>query len=131
VITIDTNILLRYALNDNPKLSSKAREIIEGNTCYVPVLVLAEMGFVLGSVYETSPPDIVTYTKSLMQQKNIRFENESRILQALAGVLVGIDWFDAMLWAASPAQSDLLTFDKKFSSRAKKLGWKPSVLLAI
>ena len=48
MLTIDTNILLRYALNDNVKLSAKAKEIIEGNTCYVPLLALAEMGFVLG-----------------------------------------------------------------------------------
>jgi predicted nucleic-acid-binding protein len=128
VITIDTNILLRYALNDNPKLAAKARTIIEGNTCHVPLLALAEMGFVLGSVYETSPEDTVAYTKSLMQQKNIRFEHESRVLQALAGVLAGIDWFDAMLWAASPAQCDVLTFDKKFANKASKLGWQPSVV---
>lgn len=67
--TIDTNILLRYALNDNAKLSAKAREIVEGNTCYVPLLALAEMGFVLGSVYEAKPADVVAYVKSLMQQK--------------------------------------------------------------
>jgi predicted nucleic-acid-binding protein len=128
LITVDTNILLRYALNDNPKLSTKAREIVEGNTCYVPLLALAEMGFVLGSVYETSTADTVAYVKSLMQQKNIRFEHESRVLQALAGVLAGIDWFDAMLWVASPAQCELLTFDKKFASKATKLGWQPSVV---
>jgi predicted nucleic-acid-binding protein len=131
VVTIDTNILLRYALNDHPKLSAKARAIIEGNTCHVPVLALAEMGFVLGSVYDTSPADTVAYVKSLMQQKNIRFEHESRILQALAGVLAGIDWFDALLWAASPVQCDLLTFDKQFANKANKLGWQPSLVYAV
>ena len=69
MLTIDANILLRYALNDNAKLSAKAQEIIESNTCYVPLLALAGMGFVLGLVYEAKPAEVVAYAKSLMQQK--------------------------------------------------------------
>jgi predicted nucleic-acid-binding protein len=131
VITVDTNILLRYALNDNPKLSAKAREIIEGNSCYVPLLALTELGFVLGSVYEASPDDTVSYAKTLMQQKNLRFEHESQVIQAIAGVSAGIDWFDAMLWAASPKQNDFITFDKKFANKANKLGWQPAVVYGL
>ena len=128
MLTIDTNILLRYALNDNPKLSARAKSLIEGNTCHVPLLALAEMGFVLGSVYEASPVDIVAYAKRLMQQKNLRFEHESRVLQALAGVAAGVDWFDALLWVAAPAQHEFATLDKKFASKAAKLGWQPQVV---
>lgn len=128
MLTIDTNILLRYALNDNPKLSARAKSLIEGNSCYVPLLALAEMGFVLGSVYEASPTDIVAYAKRMMQQKNLRFEHESRVLQALAGVEAGVDWFDALLWAAAPAQHEFATLNKRFSSKATKLGWQPQVV---
>jgi predicted nucleic acid-binding protein len=128
MLTIDTNILLRYALNDNPKLSSRAKEIIENNTCYVPLLALAEMGFVLGSVYEASPSNTVAYARSLMQQKNLRFEHESRVLQALAGVEAGVDWFDALLWASAPTPYEFATLDKKFANKVTKLGWQPPVV---
>ena len=128
MLTIDTNILLRYALTDNPKLSALAKRLIEGHTCHVPLLALAEMGFVLGSVYEAGPIEIVAYARCLMQQKNLRFEHESRVLQALAGVEAGIDWFDALLWAAAPAQYEFATLDKKFASKATKLGWQPQVV---
>jgi predicted nucleic acid-binding protein len=128
MLTVDTNILLRYALNDHPKLSSRAKEIIEGNTCYVPLLALAEMGFVLGSVYDATATSTVAYVKSLMRQKNLRFEHESRVLQALAGVQAGVDWFDALLWASAPAQYDFVTLDKKFAAKATRLGWQPSVV---
>lgn len=131
MLTIDTNILLRYALNDNVKLSAKAKEIIEGNTCYVPLLALAEMGFVLGSIYEASPAEVTAYAKRLMQQKNLRFEHESRVLQALAGVDAGVDWFDALLWVAAPKQNEFVTLDKKFANKATKLGWQPSVVCKI
>ena len=128
MLTIDSNILLRYALNDNPKLSSRAREIIDGNICYVPLLALAEMGFVLGSVYEATALETVTYARSLMQQKNLRFEHESRVLQALAGVDAGVDWFDALLWASAPPQHGFVTLDIKFAKKAAQLGWQPSVI---
>jgi predicted nucleic acid-binding protein len=127
MISIDTNILLRYTLNDNPKLSQRAREIIESNTCHVPMLALAEFGFVLGSFYEAKPAEIVRSTRALMQLKTLRFELESRVLQALAGVEAGIDWFDALLWAATPVQNELATLDKKFANKAIKLGWQPPV----
>ena len=126
--SIDTNILLRYALNDNPKLSQRAKDIIEGNTCHVPLLALAEFGFVLGSFYEAKPDEIVRTTRALMQLKTLRFEHENRVLQALAGVEAGVDWFDALLWAATPAQNELATLDKKFASKATKLGWQPPVV---
>ena len=128
MLTIDTNILLRYALNDHPKLSLRAREIIDGNVCHVPLLALAEMGFVLGSVYKAKVSDIVQYTKALMQIKTLRFENESRVLQALAGVQAGIDWFDAMLWASAPVQNEFVTLDRKFANKANRLGWQPPVV---
>jgi predicted nucleic-acid-binding protein len=127
MITIDTNILLRYALNDNAKLSVKAKSIIEGNHCFVPLLAIAEMGFVLASVYEASSEQTVTCVKQLMQQANLKFEQENRLLQALTGVEAGVDWFDALLWAASPAQYEFATLDRKFANKATKLGWQPPV----
>ncbi len=127
MLTIDTNILLRYALNDNPMLSARAKSIIEDDTCFVPLLALAEMGFVLSSVYEASTVEVVAHTRALMQQKNLRFEHESRVLQAMAGIEAGVDWFDALLWASAPPQHEFATLDKKFANKATKLGWQPPV----
>jgi predicted nucleic-acid-binding protein len=128
MLTVDTNILLRYALNDNPKLSARAREIIENNTCFASLLAIAEMGFVLSAVYDATPKETVSFVKSLMQLKNMRFEHDARLLQALAGIEAGVDWFDAFLWAGVPTQNELVTFDRKFASKAQKLGWSPAVV---
>lgn len=89
------------------------------------------MGFVLGSVYEAKPAEVVACSRILMQQKNLRFEHESRVLQAFAGVEAGVDWFDALLWAAVPVQHDFTTLDKKFAGKATKLGWQPRVVCKI
>lgn len=86
MLTIDANILLRYAPNDNAKLSAKAQEIIESNTCYVPLLALAGMGFVLGLVYEAKPAEVVAYAKSLMQQKNLRLSTKAAYFKPWQGL---------------------------------------------
>ena len=39
------------------------------------------------------------------------------------GVEFGVDWADALLWAATPANAILLTRDKAFAKRAAILGW--------
>ena len=78
--------MLRYALNDNAKMSAKAKEIIEGNTFYVPLLALAEMGFVLGSVYEAKPAEVTAYAKSLMQQKNLRLSTKAAYFKPWQGL---------------------------------------------
>jgi predicted nucleic acid-binding protein len=127
VQSLDTNILLSYALADHPQLSLRAKALIEGQHCHVPLLALAEFGFVMASLYEVKPPDLTQAVRRLMQTPTLHFENESRVLQALAGVEAGVDWFDAMLWASVPVKGSLVTMDKKFANKAAKLSWQPSV----
>jgi predicted nucleic-acid-binding protein len=128
MLSLDTNILLRYTLGDHATLSPKAKDIIEGQTCHIPLLVLAEFGFVLTSYYESPTTDLVRTVRALMQIKNLRFDREGHLLQALRGVEAGMDWFDAMLWVSIPDKNELGSFDKKFVNRAAKQGWKPKVV---
>ena len=43
MIGIDTNILLRYLLKDDPALSPRALEIIVANDCFVTRAALTEV----------------------------------------------------------------------------------------
>ena len=126
MIALDTNVLVRYALNDDAALAPLAQGLIAGNECHVSVLALAEMGFVLASVYRATDTEIVALVHSLLALPTLHFEHEERLPAALAGVLAGIDWFDAMLWAAN-ANHPLATFDREFARQAARLGWQPAV----
>lgn len=126
-VSIDTNVLLRYALQDHATLSPKAKRLIDSNVCDVPLLALAEFGFVLTSFYEVSRADLLRAVRALADVPNLRIENADRLPQALNAVESGIDWFDAMLWMACVPEQELKTFDKKFSNKAVKLGLRPSV----
>ena len=127
MIALDTNILVRFALNDNPVLSPLARDLIEHNECHVCLLALTELGFVLASVYGATSKQIVSQVQRLLAIPTLHFEHEARLPAAMAGVVAGIDWFDAMLWAASDPCA-LVTFDREFARRAGRLGWHPPVV---
>ncbi len=126
MIALDTNVLLRFALNDDPTLSPLARDLVMGNECHVSLLALAEAGFVLASVYGASDDELVAQVQALLALATLHFEHEDRLPAALAGVLAGVDWFDALLWAGS-TRYPLTTFDRDFARRAARLGWTPAV----
>ncbi len=129
MIALDTNILLRSVLDDDARLSPIARRMIERSVCHVSLLAIGEMGFVLMSVYGVEAPAVAKACRNLLALPNIACENEARLIRALDGVEAGIDWFDALLWAAAPAGVVLATFDRSFAKRAKGLGWKVEIRL--
>jgi predicted nucleic-acid-binding protein len=47
---VDANFVLRYLLQDNEKLSNKAKDIIENNEIFIPTEVVAEIVYVLEKV---------------------------------------------------------------------------------
>lgn len=129
MLALDTNILVRSALDDNGTLSAIARRMIERNDCYASLLAIGEMGFVLTSFYGVKLPAVVQTCRHLLRLSNVHCEHESRLTEALDGVAAGIDWFDALLWASTPPGVTLATFDKAFAKRAAALGWDVQVRL--
>ena len=129
MIALDTNILLRFVLDDNDVLSPAARRIVERNDCWISLLAAGELGYVLTSVYRSNMAEVVSYCRILMDLPTVTIERERRFARALDGVETGIDWFDAVLWASAPDGSSVFTFDKAFSKRASALGWDVQVRL--
>lgn len=85
MIAIDTNVLLRYLLNDDKPQSKKAANLITGST---PVLitdvVLAETTWTLeGKKYNLQKHDIVQTINGLFEDKNIIFEDGQTVWRAL------------------------------------------------
>lgn len=85
MIAIDTNVLLRYLLDDEKSQSKRAAELILGNT---PVLitdvVLAETVWTLkGRRYKMDKEAIIQVVHSLFKEPNIVFENGQSIWRAV------------------------------------------------
>ena len=85
MIAIDTNILLRYLLDDDKTQSKRAAELILGN---VPILVtdvvLAETIWTLkGKRYNLDKEAIIKVIHSLFEEPNICFENSQTVWRSI------------------------------------------------
>ncbi len=85
MIAIDTNILLRYLLEDNTEQFEKAVKLISGQQkILVTDVVLVETIWTLrGQKYQLKKPDLITVIQSLFQEPNIRFEDGQAVWLAL------------------------------------------------
>ena len=118
---IDTNILIRYLTQDDPIQSPKATEIIERGLTperpgFVSLVTVAEVVWVLGSVYALADREIADTVERMLQADTLMLQNEQQIFTAMVALKEGWGGFaDALIaalgvWAGCEST---LTFDKK------------------
>ena len=124
-IFVDTNIFLRYLINDNKTISDKIEEIFKkassGKILLVAnSLVIIEIIFVLESYYDKSKKEIETAILKIMNTKGLEVKDSGLILDALNFYLYkNIDFVDAYnaFFMKEYSLTDILTLDKKHFSR--------------
>jgi len=75
MILIDTNIILRYLLNDDKKLNKKASEIIDINDVFITNEVIFEVCYVLHKIYKIDKVVIYSLILELCAMDTIHFNN--------------------------------------------------------
>jgi predicted nucleic-acid-binding protein len=88
MLGIDTNVLVRYLVRDDPAQYERARRLISrqitaGESILVSFLVLLETEWVLRSRYELPKPAIVATFSALLEASELTFEDEPSLEQAL------------------------------------------------
>ena len=85
MIAIDTNVLLRYLLEDHPTQSSKAARLIGGRRdVLVTDVVLVETLWTLrGKRYQLDKSGLIAVVHALFEEPNIRFEDGQVVWMAL------------------------------------------------
>ena len=115
MIIVDTNILLRYLLEDNEELSPKAIEIMDNNEVFIPTEVIVEVSYVLKKVYNVEKGKIYEAIKLLLDMDDVKFQNKDTIELAFNIYSEkNLDIVDCMLFAYNKNENyDIKTFDKK------------------
>ncbi len=115
MISLDTNVILRYFLNDIPEQSQKSRAIIVGSTAYATDVVLTEVVFVLERVIEMDRSDIVQLIKSFLSLPNLiyndYFLDQTIDLYSSQKTLSFVDCYAAT--EAKMYNNSLVTFDQQ------------------
>ena len=118
MIALDTNILVRAILGDDPKQSPLARRTLENaRAILVPITVLIELAWVLKSV-GWSRNQIYLALGTLALQPTRRLDRSADVLAALDDFKDGpADFADYLVLhqAKSLGARKLLTFDRKLA----------------
>jgi predicted nucleic-acid-binding protein len=120
MIGLDSNVLLRYLMQDDAVQSPKATSIIESLTNsdpgYLSVVVLAETAWALRSTYKIPAIEIATAVVGLLQSANLVVQEEQAVVEALHASREGRGTFaDALIGvlATKAGCERILTFDRR------------------
>lgn len=117
--SLDTNVVLRYLLNDVPMQSIKSKNVIIGSTSYITDVVAAEIVYVLERVIGMERSDIIKLVKSFLSLPNLiyndYFLDQSLDLYGTNKTLSIVDCYAAT--EAKVYENTLVTFDKELVKR--------------
>lgn len=119
---IDTNVLLRFLLDDHATFSPKAKRFMQevfnkDKITILPAVVLVECVYVLEKFYRVPRNDIVANLSRLLTYPGIVNPDKADLLKALMlHRHSGTDIVDCILAALSSEHSPVVSFDKDFSS---------------
>ena len=112
---IDTNVLLRYLLDDNEQMGLIAEHIINSGAWTTPE-VLAEVTYVLESVYAVERPRICAALEIILN--HVETYPADIVLSAVREYKEsGLDFVDCLIVAYSRAGNRVFTFDKGINKR--------------
>ncbi len=84
---LDSNVLLRYVIGDEPRQAAIAERFIEecrraDEPLFITVLVLCETIWVLDRVYRQSKAQIIEAVETLLAMDLLRFEHDRAVRRA-------------------------------------------------
>ena len=130
MFVLDTNILVRFTVNDDAQQIAQARRAIGTQAMWVSATVLLELEWVLRSRYGYERNDIHTFLAHLLETTNVNVEDEAQVAAALDWYADGSDFADALHLARTQSRGVMLTFDASFCKPAQRAGAKIKVLRA-
>ena len=128
MIALDTNILARYLLDDEPAQARAARRLLAnvGAEYWIPVTVVLELAWVLRKS-DAPRAVIMGRLRDLLSLRNVRAQNADLVNQALRWAGQGMDLADALHLVLSGKAERFATFDEALVKQARKLGVQPPV----
>jgi predicted nucleic-acid-binding protein len=120
VTGLDTNLLVRYILQDEPRQAATAARELEavagrGEIILLQPVVLAELVWVLARSYRFTRPDIAQVLERVLRAAQFEVADRATVCQAFGDYCRGLgDFADCYIGRANQAASadTTLTFDK-------------------
>lgn len=118
MIGLDTNVLVRYIMQDDAKQAAKATELIENLSAETPGFVtlvsVVELVWVLSSSYQLDRSQLVQVLEVLLRSKQLLVDQAEHVVRALRAYSAGTaDFADCLIerTASAAGCSKTMTFD--------------------
>lgn len=127
MIGIDTNVVLRWLLDDDPRQKALADELFGGLTAKRPgflnSVTMVELCWVLRSVYRYSRDEVHDALEGLLTSEELEFDDGEGLWESLLEARAGADFPDAVIRATAEqfGCGEVVTFDR---GAAERLGMR-------
>lgn len=118
MIGLDTNVLVRYIMQDDARQSLKATKLLESLTVdepgFVPLVSVVELGWVLSSCYDLDREQVAQAFELLLRTKTVVVDRADEVMKALRVFKASsADFADCLIerTAASAGCGRTMTFD--------------------
>ncbi|HBA73675.1 MAG: twitching motility protein PilT [Geobacteraceae bacterium GWC2_55_20] len=120
MVTLDTNVWVRYLTNDDELQARRAMKVLErSEAVFLPKTVLLELEWVLRAAYRVKPADIHRSLLHILGLPMVVAECAGQVEAALDNYAQGYDFADALHLASSDTLQAVYTFDEQFVRKGK------------
>ena len=125
MIGLDSNVLVRLIAGDDHAQERAVVRLLtrSDETFFVSDLTVAELAWVLSSLYEFTRDELCFALEALVSRRDLVFENEIRIRRAIHYLNEGGDFADFLILSRAEAEGCVAfaSFDKGLKKRFPKL----------
>jgi predicted nucleic-acid-binding protein len=126
MIGVDTNVLMRYLAQDEPRQSARATKLFEKelsaqNPGFISTVVLAETCWVLERVYGATQAELAQTVEDLLESAQLVISERAAVLKAVARAKKSNCGFvDCLITELAHAggAARMVTFDSKAAKKA-------------
>ncbi len=122
MIAIDTNVVVRFLVNDDREQARRARALIEGEDVFVATTVLIETESVLRSAYQLPRQQLIDALRAFLDLPRVSAQDREGAGAALDWAEQGMDFADALHLASAAGCVAFASFDRGLKQTAAKLG---------
>ena len=120
MVTLDTNVWVRYLTNDDELQARRAMVLLEqSDSVFLPKTVLLELEWVLRAAYGIKPAVIHRSLLQILGLPMVVAESVGQVAAALDCYAQGYDFADALHLASSDSTEAIYTFDERFIRKGK------------
>lgn len=127
MIALDTNVIVRLVVADDPAQLEVARRVFASDSLWLCKTVLLETEWVLRYSYDLDRMTILDVFRKLLGYPRLRAEGREASLRALALYERGLDFADALHLVSCGEADRFATFDRDFAKAAHGLEEGPAV----